>query len=163
MPSNQVFGIHFYFTHGRTKPGTWVKRGIVDKLQLKPMNEVIEQEGPAPGHIARVDVIGAARKLDFTVSLKQTDPLFWQLAFNTEQLSAGSAVNFNPNGGGLVIGWAKFQAYDQSDVLRVNVEQLCSIEMPGGVTLGGKQITTGDLEGKVINDPLNVGSLTDLI
>jgi hypothetical protein len=164
MPATQTLGIHFYFTAGNTKPATspaWIKRGIVDTLALKPTRDKIEQEGPLPGRMGRVDVIEAGRKMDFTVKMKQPDPLFWQLVFSSLALATGN-VQFNPLEGGLVKGWAKFQGYDQNDVLVVNVEVFCAIEMPAGTTVGGKQLVSGDIEGMVIENPLNTGSLNNL-
>jgi hypothetical protein len=163
MPQNQSLGIHFFFNAGvaSTKPTTWTKRGIVDTLTLKPTKDKIEQEGPLPGRMGRVDVIEAGRKMDFTVKLKQTDPLFWQLILQSLALTAGTNVQFNPLEGGLVKGWAKFQAYDQNDVLTMNVEVWCCIDVPAGATLGGKQFVTHDVEGMVIENPLNTGSLSN--
>lgn len=163
MPANQALGIHFYFNAGvpSTKPTSWTKRGIVDTLALKPTKDKIEQEGPLPGRMGRVDVIEAGRKMDFTVKVKQPDPLFWQLILQSLALTAGTNVQFNPLEGGLVKGWAKFQAYDQNDVLVLNCEVFCAIDVPAGVTLGGKQLVTHDVEGMVIENPLNTGSLSN--
>lgn len=162
MAQNKYLGIHFYFDAGSTKPGTWTKRGIVDTVQIKTTRDKIEQEAPLPGRMGRVDVIEAGRKQDFTVKLKQPDPLFWQHVFASAALAAGSSVQFNPLEGGLVKGWAKFQAYDQSDVLVLNVELYCALDMPAGATLGGKNLLGGDIEGMVIENPLNTGSLNQL-
>lgn len=163
MPANQTLGIHFFFDAGSpsTKPTAWTNRGIVDTLNLKPIKDKIEQEAPLPGKMGRVDVIEAGRKMDFTVKMKQTGPLFWQLLFQSLALTPGANVQFNPMEGGLVKGWAKFQAYDQNDVLVLNCELFCAIDVPAGASLGGKQLVSHDIEGMVIENPLNTGSLSN--
>jgi hypothetical protein len=164
MPQNQALGIHFYFNAGvpSTKPTSWNKCGIVDTLALKPQRETIDQEGPVPGCMALVDVIEVSRKMGFTVKVKQTEALFWQLLLQSLPLTPGANVQFNPSEGGLVKGWAKFQAYDQNEVPVLNIELWCAIDISSPPTLGGKQLVTYEIEGKVIRNPLNTGSLTNL-
>lgn len=172
MPRSQSLGIHFFFVRDglnsasvSAKPSSWLNLGVVDDLDIDPKDKLSEIIGPAPGRRDRLDVVLTERVIDFSANLKQVASQIWQLAWGSLPFDATTTptdYQFNPNEGGLVKGWAKFQGYDHDNVLRVNVEMWCALQLASPLKLGA-DVVSPQVRGLVIRNTLNTGSMLQLI
>lgn len=162
VPSGTAFTVPSAGTASKTsKPGagdtSWEAGNLGDIMELKfsPENEVTKIEGGSPGGLMTKDLIEIRRDMKITFKTQQMDPMFLRLAFATLPLTTASNQANPLEGGALVKGWLKIQAYDPDHVARVIGDWWVGLRMTDMEAWSGRNIVGGTFEAQVIFSPYN--------
>jgi len=140
--------------------GSFTYLGQATDISFSSDVDLREVMKPMPGIMVRDDVKLVSQKIDATMTLSELGAADLEVFFKTGQLTAGSAVQFNPGEGAPCKGWAKFQLYDESNVLQAVVD-LFGLFVPNG-NLKLHDLATVDVKFLGCHSLLNTGSVTTL-
>lgn len=149
-----------------SKPGSgdtsWESGNMGDITDLKfaPENEVVAIKGGSPGGLMTKDQVEIGRDLKITFKSQQMDPIMLRMAFATEALTTSSSQANPLEGGALVKGWLKVQAYDADHVLRVNGDYWVGMRMTDMEAWSGRNIVGGTFEAQVLYSSYNTKGFT---
>lgn len=168
VPAGTAFTVPSAGTASATsKPGSgdtaWSdgNMGDLTDLKLVPENEVVPIKGGSPGGLMTKDLVEISRDLKITFKTQQMDPNFLRMAFATEALTTASSQANPLEGGALVKGWLKLQAYDADHVPRVLGDYWVGMRLTDMEPWSGRNTVGGSFEAQVLYSEFNTkGFLT---
>jgi hypothetical protein len=165
VPSGTAFTVPSSGTaSASSKPGSgdtsWATGNLGDIMELKfaPENEVAQIKGGSPGGLMTKDLIEISRDMKITFKTQQMDPTFLRMAFATLALTTASTQANPLEGGAMVKGWLKVQAYDVDHVPRVIGDFWVGLRMTDMEQWSGRNIVGGTFEAQVLYSAYNTQS-----
>jgi hypothetical protein len=138
---------------------SWVQIPAIESVEITIDNgQGIEVWEPQPGAINIVDILRVARKITLKINSQTTQPILWQLLFQTLSLNS-SSTGYTPQAvPNEDYAWVKVQVYDNASNLKQTFDLFCEVVLGGAIKLDPKALTKPEYMCTVLTSPLNTGT-----